>query len=233
MAFQCAAAASELKISSSILCRKPFAAPRAPCCNHIAPPDSGHTGAKPVPALAHKLAWLICPLHRAAPISIKLPDGAPAGPELSGAAKTDDYATQTKTFLSAHEIGEKVSPMPENWLLIGATAKPSQFGEMAERPPTAPQKSVKSRPVFPESPLADAMHKNCATGAEFWHFGAGKLPRQPHGYGSSGRRKRDKPEQGDVSSQRHLTLDPCFAACLDAKPVPAFAGHTIAADLAH
>jgi hypothetical protein len=47
---------------------------------------------------------------------------------------------------------EKVSPMPENWLLIGATAKPSQFGEMAERPPTAPQKSVKSRPVFPERP---------------------------------------------------------------------------------
>jgi hypothetical protein len=114
---------------------------------------------------------------------------------------------------------EKVSPMPENWLLIGATAKPSQFGEMAERPPTAPQKSVKSRPVFPGEAVGDAMHKNCTTGAEFWHFGAGKLPRQPHGYGSSGRRKRDKPEQGDISSQRDLTLD--------AKPVPAFAGHTI------
>ena len=86
--------------------RKPFTAARAARRDNLAATHARHPGAKPVPALAHKLAWLICPLHRAAPISIKLPDGAPAGPELSGAAKTDDYATQTKTVLSAHEIGE-------------------------------------------------------------------------------------------------------------------------------
>jgi hypothetical protein len=52
---------------SDALSRKAFAATRATRGNHFAPAGSGHPCAKPVPALAHKLAGLICPLHRAAP----------------------------------------------------------------------------------------------------------------------------------------------------------------------
>jgi hypothetical protein len=56
---------------SKLSCRKTCPAPRAPLSNHLAPPYLSHPCAKPVPALAHKLAWLICPFHPRRPTLIK------------------------------------------------------------------------------------------------------------------------------------------------------------------
>jgi hypothetical protein len=50
---------------------QPFAAARAPRRDNLAATDGRHPGTKPVPALAHKLAWLIGPLDRAAPTCSK------------------------------------------------------------------------------------------------------------------------------------------------------------------
>src|ERR1700719_1066413 len=46
---------------------QPFAAARAPRRDNLAATYGRHPGTKPVPALAHNFAWLIGPLHRAAP----------------------------------------------------------------------------------------------------------------------------------------------------------------------
>ncbi len=53
-----------------VSCRKLLAAARTPRRDHFAAPNGRHPGTKPVPALAHKLAWLICPLHCAAPLPV-------------------------------------------------------------------------------------------------------------------------------------------------------------------
>jgi hypothetical protein len=50
---------------------QPFAAARAPRRDNLAATDGRHPSTKPVPALAHDFAWLIGPLHRAAPICSK------------------------------------------------------------------------------------------------------------------------------------------------------------------
>jgi hypothetical protein len=46
---------------------QPFAAARAPRRDNLATAHGRHPGTKPVPALSHNFAWLIGPLHRAAP----------------------------------------------------------------------------------------------------------------------------------------------------------------------
>jgi hypothetical protein len=51
---------------------KPFAAARAPRRNNFTASHGRHPGTKPVPALAHKLARLVGPLHRAAPIPVPI-----------------------------------------------------------------------------------------------------------------------------------------------------------------
>jgi hypothetical protein len=44
-----------------------FAAARAPRRDNLAATHGRHPGTKTVPALSHNFAWLIGPLHRAAP----------------------------------------------------------------------------------------------------------------------------------------------------------------------
>jgi hypothetical protein len=52
--------------------REPFAAAGAPRRDNLAASHGGHPGTKPMPALTHKLAWLVGPLHRAAPIMVPI-----------------------------------------------------------------------------------------------------------------------------------------------------------------
>jgi len=46
---------------------QPFAAARAPRRDNFAATHGRHPGTKPVPALSDNFAWLIGPLHSAAP----------------------------------------------------------------------------------------------------------------------------------------------------------------------
>jgi hypothetical protein len=137
-ACQFCAAASELSeqgpgTGAQYLCRKTFTAPGAARCNHLSPPHRRHPGAEPVAAFAHKLAWLICPLHCAAPpTNIKLQAMLPPRRQYARTA----IATPTV----AGSNSSAVHCWPGNLPLIGATAKPSQFGGIAAkcRPPSRP-----------------------------------------------------------------------------------------------
>jgi hypothetical protein len=130
-ACQFCAAASELSeqgpgTGAKYLCRKTFPAPSAARCNHLTPPDRRHPGAEPVAAFAHKLAWLVCPLHCAAPpTNIKLQAMLPPRRQYARTA----IATPTV----AGSNSSAVHCWPGNLPLIGATAKPSQFGGVAAK----------------------------------------------------------------------------------------------------
>ena len=116
---------------SKLSCRKTCPAPRAPLSNHLAPPYLSHPCAKPVPALAHKLAWLICPFHPRRPTLIK-----------NHMTLQEDRSFRATPRSVIPPKNNNIPPFPaannrtrcyrcRKFALIGATAKPSQFGVMA------------------------------------------------------------------------------------------------------
>jgi hypothetical protein len=114
--------------------RKPFTAACAARRDNLAATHARHPGAKPVPALAHKLAWLIGPLHRAHPMwSNNAIKAAPARFRTSGPSRHGERFRQTEAPRPSDPnplqrgarkgtIKAAISP------LIKATRKPSQFG---------------------------------------------------------------------------------------------------------